>query len=92
MAGSEKHTTAVHNISYSIFVKSETPTTAKKDIPRKLFRHHDEARKTIEKIISRYNRQRPHTSLNYLTPEAAHVGEGTIPKRWRKYKKSTKPI
>jgi putative transposase len=61
-------------------------------IPRKLFRNHDEAKKAIEKIIAAYNDQRPHASLNYLTPEVAHTTEGMIPKRWKKYKRSTESI
>lgn len=61
-------------------------------IPRKLFRTHDEARKAIDSIVTAYNGQRPHASLDYLTPNAAHTVEGVIQKRWKRYKKSTEPI
>lgn len=61
-------------------------------IPRKLFRNYDEARKAMDRIITTYNGQRPHASLNYLTPEMAHKAEGTIPKLWKKYKRSTESI
>lgn len=61
-------------------------------IPRKLFRTHDEARKAIDSIINAYNDQRPHASLDYLTPNVAHTVEGAIQKRWKTYKISTEPI
>ena len=40
-------------------------------IQRRCFQNHNEAKKAIDRIISTYNQQRPHDSLNYLTPEAA---------------------
>jgi len=61
-------------------------------IPRKLFRNHEEASKAIDSIIVAYNSQRPHASLNYLTPDVAYTVEGKIQKRWKTYKKSTEPI
>lgn len=60
-------------------------------IPRRLFRNHDEARKAIDDIILAYNSQRPHASLDYLTPNTAHATNGTIAKRWKKYKRATEP-
>ncbi|NCI49497.1 transposase [Sediminibacterium roseum] len=61
-------------------------------IPRRLYRNHDEARKAIDNIVMAYNNQRPHVRLNYLTPEIAYTTEGTLPKRWEKYKRSIEPI
>jgi transposase InsO family protein len=61
-------------------------------IPRKLFGNHDEARKAIDTIVVAYNSQRPHASLNYLTPDVAYTVERGIQKRWKTYKKSTEPI
>lgn len=58
-------------------------------IPRKLYRNHVEAKKAIDSIITAYNSQRPHASLNYLTPEIAHTAEGAIQKRWTTYKRPT---
>ena len=61
-------------------------------IPRRLFRNHAEARQAIDNIISAYNNQRPHASLNYLTPDFAYTAEGPIQKRWKTYKKTTQAI
>ena len=47
---------------------------------RRNFQNHNEARKAIDKIITIYNNQRPHASLNYLTPEAAYEQIGDIKK------------
>jgi transposase InsO family protein len=58
-------------------------------IPRKLYRNHVEAKMAIDGIITTYNSQRPHTSLNYLTPEIAYTAEGAIRKRWKTYNRST---
>jgi putative transposase len=55
--------------------------------PRKNFNSHNEAKKTIEKIINIYNSQRPHASLDYLTPDNVYEKTGTIHKRWKAYKK-----
>ncbi len=61
-------------------------------IPRRLFRTHDEAKKAIDNIVAAYNGQRPHASLNYLTPDLAHLNEGMLPKRWKKYKRTIEPV
>ena len=55
--------------------------------PRRNFQSHNEARKAIDDIITIYNQQRPHASLNYLTPAVAHEKTGDIQKRWKKYPK-----
>lgn len=55
--------------------------------PRRNFQSHNEARKVIDAIIVTYNQQRPHASLNYLTPVIAHEKIGYIQKRWKKYSK-----
>ena len=63
-------------------------------IPRRCFQGHNEARKAIDRIVTTYNQQRPHASLNYLTPDAAYENTGQIQKRWKNYPKTppTKPI
>lgn len=55
--------------------------------PRRSFNNHNEAKKAIDKIICIYNQQRPHASLDYLTPDIVHTKTGEINKRWKKYKK-----
>ena len=34
-----------------------------------------------------YQNHRPHSSINYLTPNQAHLKEGFISKRWKNYSK-----
>lgn len=55
--------------------------------PRRNFLSHNQAKKEIDKFISIYNQQRPHASLDYLTPEIVHTKSGSFNKRWKKYKK-----
>jgi len=39
----------------------------------------------IIKSIDTYNGSRPHASCNYLTPNEAHLCQGELKKRWKKY-------
>ena len=41
------------------------------------------ALKRISEIVNIYNNIRPHTSLNYLTPESAYTENGILEKRWK---------
>ena len=45
------------------------------------------ASKEIKKIIDFYNQQRPHRSINWLTPSAAHLRMGEIKRVWKSYYK-----
>lgn len=47
----------------------------------------DHARSRIANVINIYNDKRPHLSIDYLTPNEAHVSEGEIKKRWKNYYK-----
>lgn len=51
-----------------------------------------EARKIVQQSVSKYNRQRPHLSLNYQTPEDVHLGNGKdVKRKWKNYyKKNSK--
>jgi putative transposase len=53
----------------------------------RIYASHLEAQKSIYKTIEVYNQKWPHGSLDYLSPEQAHEKEGTIKKRWKRYKK-----
>jgi len=55
--------------------------------PKKIFQNHKEAKKVIDKIIQVYNGRRPHSSLNFLTPNAAHQMTGPIAKKWKPRKR-----
>jgi putative transposase len=58
--------------------------------PERIFLNHNEASQHFERVIHSYNNRRPHQSLNYLTPSQAHVMEGTIEKKWKKYPRKAK--
>jgi putative transposase len=65
--------------------------TIKNDFfPRKVYQNHKEAKKAISKIIQVYNEKRPHASIDYLTPQQAHLKQGTLNKRWKHYSKYQK--
>ena len=59
--------------------------------PKKVYQNHKEAKKAIDRIILTYNERRPHSSIDFLTPEKAHNQEGIINKRWKQYSKQEKP-
>ena len=62
--------------------------TIKNDFfPKKVYQNHKEAKKSISKIIQVYNQKRPHASVDYLTPDEAHLKEGNLKKRWKQYYK-----
>lgn len=43
----------------------------------------DDVRSAVAKAVDFYNNERPHMSLNMLTPREASLLTGEIPKRWR---------
>lgn len=49
-----------------------------------------EAKKAVSIAISIYNHQRPHSSIEYLTPVAAHQRNGELRKYWKNYYVITK--
>lgn len=58
--------------------------------PKKIYQNHKEAKKSITIIIDHYNTRRPHSSIDYLTPNEAHDVTGEIKKRWKQYLKPRK--
>ncbi len=55
--------------------------------PKKVCQNHKEAKKSITKTILTYNERRPHSSIDFLTPEQVHNQEGLLIKRWKQYPK-----
>ena len=47
--------------------------------------------KTIAQIIQTYNNDRPHLSLDMLTPNVAHQMNEQLKKRWKSYYPSANP-
>ena len=52
---------------------------------KRMYRNHLEAKSGITEIIKAYNEIRPHSSIDYLTPNNAHEQIGEIATRWKKY-------
>ncbi len=48
------------------------------------FKSKKEAKREVKKTIMIYNKIRPHTSCNYLTPEQAHISGNYELKKWNK--------
>ena len=55
------------------------------------FRDIDQVKKVLRESVSIYNKERPHASCDYLTPEQAHQRQGRLKKRWRQYKRNVPP-
>lgn len=48
------------------------------------------AKQAIKKFIDFYNSQRPHRSIDWLTPDQAYQREGELKRHWKKYMKKAK--
>ena len=65
--------------------------TVKNDFfPKRVYQNHKEAKKIIMKSIETYNKKRPHASLDYCTPDQAHLKDGKLKMRWKHYPKRHK--
>jgi putative transposase len=65
--------------------------TIKNDFfPKRIYQNHKDAKKAISRIIQVYNQLRPHASIDFLTPDQAHLKDGPIKKRWKNYSKYKK--
>lgn len=50
-----------------------------------------EAKKVLKHIIAIYNSERPHSSVQMLTPNQAHQMTGTLKRLWKTYKRKRQP-
>ena len=65
--------------------------TIKNDFfPKIIYQNHQQANRSIHKIIKVYNEKRPHLSVNYMTPAQAHLQEGKIEMAWKQYRRKPK--
>ncbi len=46
----------------------------------------------VSQVIKIYNKERPHLSLDYLTPTEAHLKTGYLKKHCKKYDRKNKPV
>jgi len=66
----------------------------KDELFEKIYLNYGQAVKGISVAISIYNHQRPHGSIDYLTPIEAHFKSGELKRRWKNYysKKEVKAL
>jgi putative transposase len=57
----------------------------KDELFEKIYLNYGQAVKEISVAISIYNHQRPHGSIDYLTPIEAHFKSGELKRRWKNY-------
>ena len=50
-----------------------------------------DAKKAVKQIINIYNSERPHSSVQMLTPNQAHQMTGTLKRLWKTYKRKKQP-
>ncbi len=53
----------------------------------RVYQSHQDAKKGITPVIQIYNQRRPHSTVDYLTPDEAHSKSGLLKKRWKNYRK-----
>lgn len=66
----------------------------KDELLEKVYVNYNQTVRKISIAINTYNHQRPHGSIDYLTPIEAHFRSGTLKRRWKNYysKKKEKEI
>ena len=58
--------------------------------PLRVYQNYKDAKKGVGRIIEIYNKRRPHSSLDFLTPEIAHNQSGPLNQRWKIYPRKRK--
>lgn len=64
----------------------------KVELLEKIYINYQEAKQAIAAAISIYNYQRPHSSIDMLTPIEAHLREGELKRRWKNYYSKKKEV
>lgn len=64
----------------------------KDELLEKIYINYQEAKQAIAAAISIYNYQRPHSSIDILTPIEAHLREGELKRRWKNYYSKKKEV
>lgn len=64
----------------------------KDELLEKVYLNYEHARQAIAAAISIYNYQRPHSSIDMLTPIEAHLREGELKRRWKNYYSKKKEV
>ena len=61
----------------------------KQELFEKVYHGFKQAKQAVPAAIDIYNRHRPHSSVDMLTPEQAHTKTGELRRRWKSYYKTT---
>jgi len=64
----------------------------KDELLDKVYLDYKQAVKGVAVAISTYNHQRPHGSIDYLTPYEAHFRSGELKRRWKNYYSKVKEL
>lgn len=64
----------------------------KDELLEKIYINYQKAKQAIAAAISIYNYQRPHSSIDMLTPIEAHLREGELKRRWKNYYSKKKEV
>lgn len=64
----------------------------KDELLEKQYLYFQRAQQAIAVAISVYNHQRPHSSIDMLTPVEAHLREGELKRRWKNYYSKRKEV
>jgi putative transposase len=64
----------------------------KEELLEKQYLNFQQAQQAVAVAISIYNHQRPHSSIDMLTPVEAHLREGELKRRWRNYYSKRKEV
>lgn len=76
-------TISMSRASYQNPVAERINGILKTELLRDAYPTHEEALAAITRAIDIYNNERPHRSVDMMTPAEAHKKTGTIKKRWR---------
>lgn len=60
----------------------------KQELLKGVYSNFSQAKQAVKAAIDIYNRLRPHSSVDMLTPEQAHTQSGEIRRRWKNYYKT----
>jgi len=61
----------------------------KQELPEEVYPHIKQAQQSAITAIDTYNRIRPHSSVDMMTPEKAHTRTGQIKRRWKSLFRTT---
>ena len=64
----------------------------KDELLEKQYLNFEQAQQAVAVAISIYNHQRPHGSIDLLTPVEAHLREGELKRRWKNYYSKKKEV